>query len=209
MLNKYENISKEELHNIINKSRDELLNITSKINVLEEELNTLKLKERKINTKIKKILRKIIIILIYNLVYLTALMSYIHPFINGFKVAVILDKSLYAIELYIGIIIISVTMAILSVKIENKIKERRIAILEYLRKKIEEKTNEIMQNKQKELELVQEIDEISNDVKEEPEIQKNMLKEDKEEININTNKETQIIPKTRKKIKNKNNIRKR
>ena len=146
-INKYDDKSKEELHNILDKKKGKIEDIKEKINLLEEELKTLELKEKKINTKTKKILRKIIITLIYNIVYLIVVMSYIYPFINGFKVADTLDKTIYIVELYTGITIISLTVAILSVKIENKINERRKAIHNYLLNKNGELQN-IIANKE-------------------------------------------------------------
>jgi len=208
-INKYDDKSKEELHNILDKKKGKIEDIKEKINLLEEELKTLELKEKKINTKTKKILRKIIITLIYNIVYLIVVMSYIYPFINGFKVADTLDKTIYIVELYTGITIISLTVAILSVKIENKINERRKAIHNYLLNKIEEKTNEIKLIKQKEVELEKEIDEIRNSLKKEPQIKNDILNKNGELQNIIANKEMQTIPKTRKKTKNKNNNHRR
>lgn len=202
-INKYEEISNEELLNILYKKKDEIEDINKNVNILEEELNTLKYKEKKINSKSKKILRKIIINLIYNLVYLIVIMSYIYPFINGFKVAGLLEKTIYNIQLYTGITIISLTVAIISVKIENKISEKRKSVHDYLQNQIKGKIIKIKENNQKQLELEREIDEIRNSFKEEPKSKINISKEYEEELKFVTKEEAQTISKTRKRTKTK------
>lgn len=137
LYNKLENISKLA-KDLINKEKQKR-ELSLRINELEEECKKLELQTIENRSKTGFM----IFHNLYNLTLLLVLIFFVVSFIDKFVLATILQRMIYVIEIYAGVIAISVLGALISNKIDVLIKKNFIRKNNYIHKRIENNKNNI------------------------------------------------------------------
>lgn len=163
----------------IKEKENNILNSQIKQNVLENKIKRLESKKEKIINGKKGVVERITSHIIYSLIMISVLITFITQFIDIFEVTIALQKCIYITAIYVGVISISVLGTIISSKIEKSLSkylnEKRITKMTKLIKGIE---REIQLEVNKQEILKREITEIINKLDNIPII------ESKEECNI-------------------------
>ena len=152
----------QELNNNLNEKLEQKIEIQSKINKLENDEQNLKLQITKIRNKKKSILRQIVFNVIYSLALCLILIIFISSFIKKFEIAALIYKTLYIIEIYVGVTAVSILGAYSLAKIGDLRKELLNKKILEISNKIKQKEKEIKIEKQKQEELEKEINYISD-----------------------------------------------
>lgn len=121
-----------ELKKILREKQDKSLESKIRISELENELKQLELQRKKIINRKRRKIESIMFYAIYNLVICLILMIFISLFIDRFELASSIQKTIYIIEIYAGVTLISVIGALTSARIGDSIKKsfsNRITVL--------------------------------------------------------------------------------